>query len=232
MFQIRAAEERGHGNHGWLESYHSFSFANYHDPNHMGFGPLRVINEDRVQPGKGFGTHGHRDMEIISYVLEGALAHKDSLGNGSSIRPGDIQRLSAGTGITHSEFNGSDTEKVHFLQIWILPERGGLTPDYAERTFPDAEKTDRLRLVASRDGRDGALVIHQDVDLYATRLDAGSKVEHTTAADRKIWIQVARGSLEVNDQRLQAGDGMAIVEEEGVVLRGIESAEALLFDMG
>jgi redox-sensitive bicupin YhaK (pirin superfamily) len=232
MFQIRQARERGYGDHGWLESYHTFSFADYHDPDFMGFGPLRVINEDRVQPGEGFGTHNHRDMEIVTYVLEGALAHKDSLGNGSVIRPGDVQRLSAGTGITHSEFNHSSEAPVHFLQIWIQPERRGLPPSYEERPFPEAEKSDRLCLIASRDGREGSVVIHQDLDLYATRLNEGSEVEHRTRPERKLWIQVARGSLAVDDQRLEAGDGLAVVQEEGVVLRGIASAEALLFDMG
>lgn len=232
MFQIRQARERGHGDHGWLESYHTFSFADYHDPNFMGFGPLRVINEDRVQPGEGFGTHSHRDMEIISWVLEGALAHKDSLGNGSAIQPGDVQRLSAGTGITHSEFNHSSDELVHFLQIWIQPERRGLPPSYEERSFSQADMRDRLCLIASRDGREGSVVIHQDLDLYATRLGEGSEVAHRTRPERKLWVQVARGSLAVDDQRLEAGDGLAVVQEEGVVLRGITSAEALLFDMG
>lgn len=232
MFQIRHAHERGHADHGWLESYHTFSFADYHDPAFMGFGPLRVINEDRVQPGQGFGTHSHRDMEIISYVLDGALAHKDSLGNGSAIRPGDVQRLSAGTGITHSEFNGSDEERVHFLQIWLHPERQGLTPSYEERRFPEQEKTDRLRLVASRDGREASVVVHQDLDLYATRLTEGSRVEHQTTPDRKVWIQVAHGSLDVNGQPLEAGDGMAITDEEGIVMQATSPAEALLFDMG
>lgn len=232
MFQIRQARERGHGDHGWLESYHTFSFADYHDPDFMGFGPLRVINEDRVQPGEGFGTHSHRDMEIISWVLEGALAHKDSLGNGSAIRPGDVQRLSAGTGITHSEFNHSSDELVHFLQIWIQPERRGLPPSYEERSFSQADMRDRLCLIASRDGREGSVVIHQDLDLYATRLGEGSEVAHRTRPERKLWVQVARGSLAVDDQRLEAGDGLAVVQEEGVVLRGITSAEALLFDIG
>ncbi|SFU70253.1 pirin family protein [Halomonas korlensis] len=232
MFQIRHAHERGHADHGWLESYHTFSFADYHDPAFMGFGPLRVINEDRVQPGQGFGTHSHRDMEIISYVLEGGLAHKDSLGNGSTIRPGDVQRLSAGTGITHSEFNGSDEERVHFLQIWLHPERRGLAPSYEERRFPEQEKTDRLRLVASRDGREASVVVHQDLDLYATRLSEGSKVEHPTTPDRKVWIQVAHGALEVNGQPLEAGDGMAITDEERIVMQATSPAEALLFDMG
>lgn len=232
MFQIRHAHERGHADHGWLESYHTFSFADYHDPAFMGFGPLRVINEDRVQPGQGFGTHSHRDMEIISYVLDGALAHKDSLGNGSAIRPGDVQRLSAGTGITHSEFNGSDKQRVHFLQIWLHPERRGLTPSYEERRFPEQEKADRLRLVASRDGREGSVVVHQDLDLYATRLSEGSEVDHRTAPDRKVWLQVARGTLEVNGQPLEAGDGMAVTEEERIMMRATSPAEALLFDMG
>ncbi|HSD69918.1 MAG TPA: pirin family protein [Woeseiaceae bacterium] len=231
MLQVRAANDRGHADFGWLDSRHTFSFGNYYDPDHMGFGVLRVINEDRVQPSKGFGTHGHRDMEIISYVLQGALEHKDSLGTGSVIRPGDVQRMSAGTGVQHSEFNHSDSEPVHFLQIWILPNRQGLTPGYAEARIPDEEKRGRLRLIVSGDGRDGALPIHQDADLYASLLSKGESVEHGFAPGRKGWIQLARGNATVNNTPLAAGDGAAIVNEEIVTIRGDSEAEILLFDM-
>lgn len=231
MLQVRAANDRGHADFGWLDSRHTFSFGNYYDPDHMGFGVLRVINEDRVQPSKGFGTHGHRDMEIISYVLQGALEHKDSLGTGSVIRPGDVQRMSAGTGVQHSEFNHSDSEPVHFLQIWILPNRRGLTPGYAEARIPDEEKRGRLRLIVSGDGRDGALPIHQDADLYASLLSKGESVEHGFAPGRKGWIQLARGNATVNNTPLAAGDGAAIVNEEFVTIRGDSEAEILLFDM-
>src|SRR5262252_4566222 len=197
MITVRPAAERGIANFGWLDSRHSFSFGHYYDPKHMGFGTLRVINEDRVEPGKGFDTHGHRDMEIVSYVLEGALAHKDSLGTGSVIRPGDVQRMSAGTGIRHSEFNHSKTDPVHFLQIWILPERDGLTPSYEQKTFDERAKRGGFRLVGSRDGRDGSVTIHQDVDLYAAILADGESVSHAFAADRRGWLQVARGSVKV-----------------------------------
>jgi hypothetical protein len=219
MINIRRAAERGHADHGWLESRHTFSFADYHDPRHMGFGPLRVINEDRVQPGQGFGTHSHRDMEIISYVLDGALAHEDSIGNGSVIRPGAVQRMSAGTGVRHSEFNASKTDVVHFLQIWFIPERNGLPPSYEERTYSDDEKLGRLRLVA------------QDVDLYVAVLRAGEELAHTPRPDRKIWIQVARGAVTVNDEPLSVGDGAALVDEERVVIGAGADAEILLFDM-
>jgi hypothetical protein len=231
MINIRRAAERGHADHGWLESRHTFSFADYHDPHHMGFGPLRVINEDRVQPGQGFGTHSHRDMEIISYVLDGALAHEDSIGNGSVIRPGAVQRMSAGTGVRHSEFNASKTDVVHFLQIWFIPERNGLPPSYEERIYSDDEKLGRLRLVAARDGRDGAVVVHQDVDLYVALLRAGEELAHTPRPDRKIWIQVARGAVTVNDEPLGAGDGAALVDEERVVISAGADTEILLFDM-
>ena len=231
MIQVRSADERGRADHGWLDSRHTFSFADYYDPDFMGFGPLRVINEDRVQPGQGFGTHSHRDMEIISYVLEGALEHKDSLGNGSVLRPGYVQRMSAGTGVRHSEFNHSRSELVHFLQIWIIPDRGNLTPSYEEREFADEEKRGRLRLVASRDGRDGSVVVHQDVDLYAASLAAGEEVAHASQPGRKTWIQVSRGAVAVNDTHLNAGDGAAIVDEERFAIRGEADAEILLFDM-
>src|SRR5690242_20498802 len=196
--ELRKSQERGLADHGWLKSFHTFSFADYHDPEHMGFGPLRVINEDRVQPGMGFGTHGHRDMEIISYVLEGGLAHKDSMGNGSTIRPGDVQRMSAGTGVMHSEFNGSDTEPVHFLQIWIEPNVRGVKPSYEEKRFEAADKRGRLRLIASPDGRDGSTTIHQDAWLFAGLVDGDEAVEHQAAQGRRIYVHVVRGEATVN----------------------------------
>lgn len=229
---IRQAEDRGLANLGWLNSRHTFSFGHYYDPRFLGFGPLRVINEDRVKPGQGFDTHGHRDMEIISYVLDGALEHKDSMGNGSVIRPGDVQRMSAGTGVRHSEFNHSDDEPVHFLQIWIVPERDGLEPGYEEKTFSTEEKSGGLRLVGSRDGRDGSVTIHQDVDLYATLLSDGDAVSHEIADRRKGWVQVARGTVKVNDRQLYPGDGVAIDGESAIRITGTSDAEVLLFDMG
>jgi hypothetical protein len=228
---IRKSEERGRANFGWLDSKHSFSFGHYHDPKHMGFGPLRVINDDRVAPGAGFPAHPHSDMEIISYVLEGALEHKDSLGTGSVIRPGDVQRMSAGTGIRHSEFNASKTDPVHFLQIWIVPYRKGIAPGYEQKAFPDAEKRGRLRLVGSRAGREGSVTIHQDVDLYATLLDEGEAVEHTIAPGRGGWVQVARGAIELNGATLREGDGVAVSTSGPLRIAGIEKAEVLLFDM-
>ena len=247
MLTIRHAEDRGAVNFGWLDSKHTFSFGQYYDPNHMGFASLRVINEDKVQPAQGFGTHGHRDMEIITYVLEGALEHKDSIGNGSVIRPGDVQRMSAGTGIQHSEFNASDRELVHFLQIWILPDEPGLSPSYEQKTFSAADKRGRLTLVGSRDGREGAIAIHQDVDLYSTLLNQAETVTHTLAQGRHAWVQVARGTVLLNGQQLQAGDGAAITEdaitqaaiaqaaasqETAIALQGVSNgAEVLLFDM-
>jgi hypothetical protein len=232
MITIRSAQDRGTANFGWLDSRHTFSFGNYHDPAHMGFADLRVINEDKVDPGQGFGTHGHRDMEIISYVLEGALEHKDSIGTGSVIRPGDMQRMSAGTGIQHSEYNASKTEPVHFLQIWILPEQKGIEPGYEQKTFTQEEKRGQLRLVGSRDGRDGSIVIHQDLNLYATILQAGETVNYPLAAGRVAWLQVASGTVQLNDQTLAAGDGAAIVQESQITLQGASAeAQALLFDM-
>lgn len=231
MFDIRHAEERGVANFDWLNSKHTFSFGHYHDPNHMGFGSLRVINEDRVQPGRGFDTHGHRDMEIISYVLEGALEHKDSMGNGSIIKPGDVQRMTAGTGVRHSEFNPSKSEQAHFLQIWILPEKEGLKPGYEQKTFNESNKRGALLLVGSRDGRDGSVKIHQDVDLYATCLGEGEEITHEPEANRKIWVQIARGRVAVNDAELESGDGAALAGEARVTLRGVTNAEVLLFDM-
>lgn len=231
MITLRRSEERGHANHGWLDSYHTFSFAGYFDPNHVGFRSLRVINEDRVEPARGFGTHPHRDMEIISYVLEGALEHKDSMGNGSVIRPGDVQRMSAGSGVTHSEFNGSPTDKVHFLQIWIVPEKQSIEPGYEQKNFSTAEKQDQLRLVASRDGRDGSVTIHQDASVYATVLGNGQSVRHTLKPERHGWVHVARGEVNVSGHVLHSGDAAAISGESEIVLSGIAGAEVLLFDL-
>ncbi|TMA66801.1 MAG: pirin family protein [Deltaproteobacteria bacterium] len=227
MIALRPAEERGHTRLSWLDSRHSFSFDRYYDPRHMGFRVLRVINEDRVDPGQGFGTHPHRDMEILTFVLEGALEHKDSLGSGSVIRPGDVQRMTAGTGISHSEFNPSGTEPVHFLQVWILPDQPGLAPSYEQRSFPAAG----LRLVGSRDGREGSVRIHQDVLVHLARLSPGEDVVHALAPGRHAWIQMARGAAQVNGARLAAGDGAALSEERSVTLRGVDGAEALVFDL-
>ena len=231
MLNIRKSDDRGPTNMGWLRSKHSFSFGEYYDPAHMGFGPLRVINEDRVIPGAGFGTHGHRDMEIISYVLDGGLEHKDSIGTGSVIRPGDVQRMSAGSGIRHSEFNHSKSDPVHFLQIWIVPERQGIDPSYEQRAFADADKRGRLRLVGSRNGRDGSVTIHQDVDLYAGLFDAGERTRFALTDGRMAWIQVARGSVDINGERLSAGDGAAIRDPGLLEIDGRDEAEILLFDM-
>jgi redox-sensitive bicupin YhaK (pirin superfamily) len=232
MLTLRKSEDRGRANFGWLDSRHSFSFGHYYDPAHMGFGPLRVINDDRVAGGGGFPTHPHSDMEIISYVLEGGLAHRDSIGNGSVIRPGDVQRMSAGTGIRHSEFNESKTDKAHFLQIWILPEREGLAPGYEQKAFTAEEKRGRLRLVGSRDGRDGSVTIHQDVDLYATLLGEGDTVSHTIRDGRIAWVQVARGTATLNGEQLRPGDGVAIADPGKLELVGTsDDAELLLFDM-
>jgi hypothetical protein len=230
MIERRPAAARGHADHGWLDSHHTFSFADYHDPKHMGFRALRVINEDRVEPGRGFGTHGHRDMEIISYVLEGALGHKDSMGTGSVIKPGDVQRMSAGRGVSHSEMNASKTEPVHFLQIWIVPARAGLEPGYEQRAFTDDEKTNRLRLVVSSDGREGSLTIHQDAALYASLLDAGAEVTHSLAEGRSAWVQVTKGKVTVLGETLEAGDGAAITSERAITLKA-ESASEVLFDL-
>jgi redox-sensitive bicupin YhaK (pirin superfamily) len=232
MITIRHAKERGVANFGWLDSRHTFSFGEYYDPAKMGFGPLRVINEDRVSPGQGFGTHGHKDMEIISYVLEGALEHKDSIGTGSVIRPGDVQVMSAGTGIRHSEFNHSKTEPVHFLQIWVMPDRQGIAPRYEQKTFPDAEKRGRLRLVGSSDGRDGSVVIHQDVELLAALLTAGERVTHALAAGRKGWIQVIRGAVALHGHDLAAGDGAAVADESDLsITTKVDNTELLVFDL-
>lgn len=232
MLAIRHSEDRGDANFGWLNSRHTFSFGHYYDPNFMGFGPLRVINEDRVQPAQGFDTHGHSDMEIISYVLDGALEHRDSMGNGSVIRPGDVQRMSAGTGVRHSEFNASDTDPVHFLQIWILPESKGLQPSYEQVHFAAEDKRGRLCLVGSRDGRDGSVTIHQDADLYATVLGDGDAVSHELAEGRKGWVQVATGSALLNEEQLYPGDGVAVEGPATFRLAGSSESEILLFDMG
>ncbi|HTP96207.1 MAG TPA: pirin family protein [Burkholderiales bacterium] len=231
MMQLRKANERGHANHGWLDSHHSFSFADYYDPAHMGFRSLRVINEDRVQPARGFGTHPHRDMEIITYVLEGALQHRDSMGNGSVIRPGDVQRMSAGTGVTHSEYNASNSDLVHFLQIWLLPARSGIAPGYEQKHFADADKLGRLRLVASPDGADGSVSINQDVRLYAALLRDGDSLVHALANGRRAYVHVARGSAEVNGNALEAGDAIALDGEAKVALAGCGDGEILLFDL-
>jgi redox-sensitive bicupin YhaK (pirin superfamily) len=231
MIAVRPAGERGIANLGWLDSRHTFSFGHYYDPKHMGFGPLRVINEDRVRPGGGFDTHGHRDMEIISYVLEGALEHKDSIGTGSVIRPGDVQRMTAGSGIRHSEFNPSASDPVHFLQIWLMPDEEGLTPSYEQKTFADGEKRGRLRLVASRDGRDGSVRIHQDVSLYNGLLAPGNHVEHTLAPGRHAWLQIVKGTVEVAGNVLHAGDGLAASDQAELAITAKDPAEVLLFDL-
>ncbi len=232
MLTLRRAEERGRANFGWLDSRHSFSFGSYFDPAHMGFGPLRVINDDRVAAGCGFPTHPHADMEIVSYVLEGALEHKDSLGTGSVIRPGDVQRMSAGSGIRHSEANASKSDPVHFLQIWIVPERKGLEPGYEQKAFPSEEKRGKLRLVGSRDGRDGSVTIHRDVDFYATVLGESDAVTHELKSGRLGWVQVARGSAKLNGEQLYPGDGVAVEEAAKLELAGTSvDAEVLLFDM-
>jgi quercetin 2,3-dioxygenase len=232
MIRLRRAEERGHFDHGWLNTFHTFSFAEYHDPAHMGYSVLRVINEDRVAPGEGFGTHPHRDMEILSYVLEGALEHKDSMGNGSIIRPGDVQRMSAGTGVLHSEFNPSPSDPVHFLQIWILPDRKGLPPGYEQKRFEDLQKDGRARLIASRDGRDGSVTIHQDADVYASRIGAGAQLRWGLRPGRRAWLQVASGSCQMGAEPLRAGDGAALEEETSLELSGTGSGtEVLIFDL-
>ena len=230
MITVRKSEERGHFDHGWLNTYHTFSFSDYYDPDFMGFRSLRVINEDRVRAGAGFGTHGHRDMEIISYVLEGSLAHRDSMGNGGVIRPGEVQRMSAGSGVLHSEMNGSNDEQVHFLQIWIMPQERGIKPGYEQKRFDDADRSGVLRLVASSEARNGAVKLHQDVEIYSTLLDNGASVTHEFRPDRYGWVQVARGQIELNGQKLVAGDGAAIENEKTVTISG-QGAEVLLFDL-
>ena len=231
MISIRRGQERGGGNFGWLNTRHSFSFDSYYDPRHMGFRSLRVINEDWVAPGGGFPTHPHADMEIITYVLEGKLEHKDSLGTGSVILPGDGQRMTAGSGIRHSEFNPSTTEAVHLLQIWIQPERAALPPSYEQKSFPTEEKRGKLRLIASRDASDGSVKINQDAKLYVTLLNPGDEVTHELAKGRHAWLQVARGSVELNGKKLTHGDGEAISDEQKLTIKGVENAEVLLFDL-
>lgn len=231
MIKIRKANERGHFNFGWLNTYHTFSFGEYYDPSFMGFRSLRVINEDFVHAGRGFPKHSHRDMEIITYILEGALQHRDSMGNGSIIRPGDVQRMTAGTGVSHSESNPSPDEPVHLLQIWILPQQTGLTPGYEEKHFATEEKQGKFRLVASADGREGSVTVHQDVGLYAAVLDTGQQAMHQLDANRHGWLQVARGGVIINDVNLEQGDGAAISGEERLTVTGREPAEVLLFDM-
>jgi redox-sensitive bicupin YhaK (pirin superfamily) len=231
MIQKRPASERGGGNHGWLDTRHTFSFNDYHDPQHMGFRVLRVINEDRVQPGQGFGTHGHRDMEIISYVLEGALEHKDSLGHGSVLRPGEFQRMTAGTGVQHSEFNPSETKPVHFYQIWLLPDRRGHRPSYEQKSFPEAERNGKLRLVASPDGRDGSLTIHQDAEVFLSSLDREQEVTHALRSGRYAWLQILRGAVQLNETSLSQGDGAAVWDDTSVTITGAGSAELMLFDL-
>ncbi len=231
MFEIRKAAERGHENHGWLDSHHTFSFADYYDPKFMGFRALRVINEDRVDPGRGFGAHGHREMEIISYVLDGALRHDDSTGTGSVIEPGDVQRMSAGTGVRHSERNASTTDGVHFYQIWIMPSEQGVPPSYEQKRFPASEKRGVLRVVASPDGRDGSVSHHADARLYAGLFDAGEKAALDLPAGRQAWVQVARGRVRVNGQEPEAGDGIALAEEPRVEIEGTAAGEVLVFDL-
>ena len=231
MLKIRRSSDRGHAEHGWLDTYHTFSFADYHDDRYMGFGPLRVINEDRVQPGQGFGTHAHRDMEIISYVLEGALRHDDSTGGGSVIEPGDVQRMSAGTGVRHSERNASQTQDVHFYQIWIIPSERGVQPGYEQKHFSAAEKRGKLRLVASPDGRDGSVKLHADARLYAGLFEQGERAALPLDTGRHAWIQVARGRVRVNGRELESGDGLALTEEPRVEIEGVDDAELLVFDL-
>lgn len=231
MIEVRPSSERGHAQHGWLDSHHTFSFANYYDPAHMGFGHLRVINEDRVTPGAGFPTHPHRDMEIISYVIDGALEHEDSMGNGSVIRPGEVQLMSAGTGVRHSEYNAAKDAPVHFLQIWIVPEKGGTQPRYEQRKFDWDERRDRLRPLVSPDGRDGSLVVGQNAVLFGALLSPGKTIEHALSEGRRAWVQVVRGAVEVEGKRLSAGDGAAVTAAERLAIRGVEDAELLLFDL-
>jgi quercetin 2,3-dioxygenase len=231
MLTLRPAKDRGHANHGWLDSRHTFSFADYYDPQHMGFRGLRVINEDRVAPGQGFGRHPHRDMEIVTYVLAGALEHKDSLGTGSVIQPGDVQRMSAGTGVFHSEYNASTETPVHFLQIWLLPNARGLAPSYQQKSFSDADKRARLCPVASPGGEAGSVQLHADVRLYAGAFEVGEVAELALAKGRGAWVQVARGEMQVNGQALAAGDGLAAVDEDTLLLQGVRAAEVLVFDL-
>jgi redox-sensitive bicupin YhaK (pirin superfamily) len=231
MMKLRKSGDRGHADHGWLNTHHTFSFADYQDPAHMGFRALRVINEDRVTPGMGFGTHSHRNMEIISYVLEGALEHNDSMGHGAILRPGEFQRISAGTGINHSEFNPSNTEPVHFYQIWLLPKSNGIRPSYEQKFFPDEQKRKALRLVVSPDGADGSLTIHQDAKVYLARLNRGESVNHPLAVGRHAWLQVLRGAVTVGGMLLETSDGLAVRDEVGLDIVGERPAEVMVFDL-
>ncbi len=231
MIDVIRSADRGGADHGWLKSKHTFSFADYHNPSMMGFAKLRVVNEDWIEPGQGFGTHPHRDMEIVTYMIDGALQHKDSMGNGSVIQPGELQRMTAGTGVLHSEFNASDSERAHLLQIWILPEKNGLQPGYEQKLFPSEEKQNRWRLVGSRDGRDGSLTIHQDVNLLSTELDAGQELEYAFDGRRRGFLQVVKGTVEIDGSALSAGDAVAIVDQASLTVRASEDAELLLFDM-
>jgi len=231
LLTIRKSQDRGYADHGWLKSYHSFSFADYHDPAHMGWGNLRVINEDRIAPGTGFGTHGHRDMEIISYVLSGSLAHKDNMGNGTAIPPGDVQRMSAGRGVMHSEFNHAADETTHFLQIWIMPNENGIAPGYEQKSFGDAQKRGRLRLVASSDGAEGSVTVHADASLYAGLLDGAESVTLPLNPARKAYVQVVRGTLKANNQLLQQGDAALLSNESALSLSEGKNAEVLVFDL-
>ncbi len=231
MIVKRPANERGRGNHGWLDTRHTFSFSDYHDPEHMGFRVLRVINEDRVQPGQGFGMHGHRDMEIITYVLEGELAHQDSLGHGAALRPGELQHMTAGTGIRHSEFNPSNTAPVHLYQIWLLPDRPGHQPGYDQKAFPESERNARLRVVASPDGRDGSLTIHQDAEVFLSRLGVGQEVSHSLRPGRHAWMQALRGAVQLNGVELAAGDGAAVSDETTLIIKSAQPAEIMLLDL-
>jgi quercetin 2,3-dioxygenase len=231
MLEVRRSADRGYFDHGWLKSFHSFSFADYYDPDWVGYGPLRVINDDRVAPGQGFGKHGHRDMEIITYILAGRLEHRDSMGNGSVIRVGDVQRMSAGTGVTHSEFNPSSTEEVHLLQIWILPEAQRLAPGYEQKHFSAADKRGRLRLIASHDGAEGSVVVHQEARVYAGLFDGAERADLQLSPGRRAWVQVARGTLAVNDTQLAAGDGARSAAPARLTLHGGADAEVLVFDL-
>jgi len=231
MLRVRKANDRGHANHGWLNAYHTFTFAGYRDPSHMGFRSLRVMNEDRVAPGQGFGTHPHDNMEIVTYVLEGALEHKDSMGNGEVLRPGEFQRMSAGTGITHSEFNPSTKEPVHLYQIWLYPDRKGVTPSYEQKRFPAEDQQNRLRLVASPDAADGSLLLHQDARIYLSQVTKGQEVVHDLGSDRHAWLQVLRGSVSVNGQALDTSDGVAVSDESRLTIAATNDAEIMLFDL-
>ena len=231
MIAVRKSSDRGHADHGWLNSYHSFSFADYYDPEQVSWGPLRVINEDRVKPGMGFGTHSHRDMEIISYVLDGRLQHKDSMGTGEVIRPGDVQRMSAGTGVQHSEFNPSTSAPVHFLQIWLVPSKNGIAPSYEQKYFSAEDKHDRLRLIASPDGRDGSVTVHQDANVYASLLSAGAQLTHALAPGRLGYVHLVKGALSVNGITLETGDAAKVQAEQQLVISASADSEFLLFDM-